>query len=48
MRLALDVAPDQGTDRKLIQPLGGAVKLILVLAALLLAFVLFVAIFGKI
>jgi Protein of unknown function (DUF2975) len=44
----LDATPDQGTDRKLTQPLGGAVKFILVLAAVLVAFVLFVAIFGKI
>jgi hypothetical protein len=44
----LDAAPDQGADRKLTQPLGGAVKFILVLAAGLLAIVLIFAIFGQI
>jgi hypothetical protein len=48
MQTHLDTSPDQGADRKLTQPLGGAVKFILVLAALMLAFVLFIAIFGKI
>ncbi len=44
----VDVAPDRGTDRKLTQPLGGAVKLVLVLTAALLALVLVVAVFGTI
>jgi hypothetical protein len=35
-------------DRKLTQPLGGAVRFILVLAGVALAFVLFIAIFGTI
>jgi hypothetical protein len=48
MRPDLDAAPDQGTDRKLTQPLSGAVRVILVLAAALLAFVLIVAVFGTI
>ena len=44
----LDAAPDRGTDRKLTQPLGGAVKFILVLAAVLLGIVLIFAVFGTI
>jgi hypothetical protein len=48
MRPDLDAAPDQGTDRKLTQPLGGAVKFILVLAAALLLIVLIFAVFGTI
>jgi hypothetical protein len=36
MRPDLDAAPDRGADRKLTQPLGGAVRLTLVLVALLL------------
>lgn len=48
MRPDIDAAPDAGTDRKLTQPLGGAVKFILVLVAILLAFVLIVAVFGQI
>jgi hypothetical protein len=48
MRPDLDVAPDQSTDRKLIQRLGGAVKVIVVLAALAVAFGLFVAVLGTI
>jgi hypothetical protein len=44
----VDVAPDRGADRKLTQPLGGAVKLILVLTTALLALVLVVAVFGTI
>jgi hypothetical protein len=48
MRPDLDAAPDQGTDRKLTQPLGGAVKFILILAAGLLAIVLIFAVFGQI
>ena len=36
MQPDLDAAPAQGTDRKLTQPLGGAVKFILVVAAVLL------------
>jgi hypothetical protein len=48
MQADLDTAPERDATQKLIQPLGGAVRFILVLAALMLAFVLFVAIFGKI
>jgi hypothetical protein len=48
MRPDLDAAPDQGTDTKLTAPLGGAVKFILILAAVLLAIVLIFAVFGKI
>jgi hypothetical protein len=48
MQPDLDTAPDRGTDPKLTQPLGGVVRLIMILATLLVAFVLFVAIFGKI
>lgn len=48
MQPDLDTAPDPGTDRKLTQPLGGAVKFILVLAAVLLAVVLIFAVFGTI
>jgi hypothetical protein len=48
MRPEVDVAPVRGTDQKLTQPLGGAVKLILVLTAALLALVLIVAVFGTI
>ncbi len=44
----LDAVPDQGADRKLTQPLGGAVKFILILAAGLLAIVLIFAVFGQI
>jgi hypothetical protein len=44
----LDAVPDQGTDTKLTQPLGGAVKFILILAAGLLAIVLIFAVFGQI
>jgi hypothetical protein len=39
MRPDLDTVPDQDTDTKLTAPLGGAVKLILILAAGLLAIV---------
>jgi hypothetical protein len=48
MQADLDTAPERGATQKLIQPLGGAVRFISVLAALMLAFVLVVAIFGKI
>ena len=48
MQPDLHAAPDRGTDAKLTQPLGGAVKFILVLAAGLLAVVLIFAIFGPI
>jgi len=48
MRPDLDAAPDQGTDAKLTAPLGGAVKIILILAAALLAIVLIFAAFGQI
>jgi Protein of unknown function (DUF2975) len=48
MRPDLDTVPDQGTDTKLTAPLGGAVKFILILAAVLLAIVLIFAVFGKI
>ena len=44
----LDAAPDRGTDRQLTQPLGGAVKFVLVLAAVLLGIVLIFAVFGTI
>jgi Protein of unknown function (DUF2975) len=40
MRPDLDAAPDRGADRKLTQPLGGALKFILVLVAVLLFVVL--------
>jgi hypothetical protein len=48
MQPDLDAAPDQGTDRKLTQPLGGAVKFILVVAAVLVGIVLIFAVFGTI
>ncbi len=48
MRPELDAVPDQGTDRKLTQPLGGAVKFISILAAVLLVVVLIFAVFGQI
>jgi hypothetical protein len=48
MRPDLDAAPDQDTDTKLIAPLGGAVKFLLILAAGLLAIVLIFAVFGQI
>jgi hypothetical protein len=48
MQPDLDTAQDQYADPKLTQPLSWAVRLIMILAALLVAFVLFVAIFGKI
>src|SRR5579862_7818644 len=41
----LDAAPD---SEKLVQPLGGAVKFILILAAVLLGIVLVFAVFGTI
>jgi hypothetical protein len=48
MRPDLDAVPDQDANTKLTQPLGGAVKFILILAAGLLAIVLIFAVFGKI
>jgi hypothetical protein len=48
MQPDLDAAPDQGTDRKLTQPLGGAVKFILIVAAVLVGIVLIFAVFGTI
>jgi hypothetical protein len=42
MRPDLDAAPDRGTDRKLTQPLGGAVKFTWVLLAVLLFAVLLI------
>ncbi len=44
----LDAAPDLGPDRKLTQPLGAAVKFILVLAGVLLSVVVIFAVFGTI
>jgi hypothetical protein len=46
MQPDLDAVPDRGTDRKLTQPLGGAVKFILALAALLVVVLIF-AVFGS-
>ena len=48
MQPDLDATPDQGTNHKLTQPLGGVVRFILVLAAVLLGIVLIVAVFGQI
>jgi hypothetical protein len=48
MQPDLDAGQDRAADPKLTQPLRGVVRLIMILAALLLAFVLLVAIFGKI
>ena len=48
MQPDLDAAADRGTDRTLTQPLGGAVKFILVLAVVLLVVVLIFAVFGTI
>ena len=48
MRPDLDAVPELGTEPKLTQPLGGAVKFILILAAGLLAIVLIFAVFGQI
>ena len=48
MQPDLDAAPAQGTDRKLTQPLGGAVKFILIVAAVLVGIVLIFAVFGTI
>ncbi len=49
MQPDLDATPDPGhTDSKLTQPLGGAVRFILVLAAVLLGIVLIFAVFGTI
>ncbi len=48
MQLDIDTTPNRGTDRKLTQPLGGAVKFILIAAAVLLGIVLIFAVFGTI
>jgi hypothetical protein len=48
MQPDLDTAPDQGADRAITRPLGGAVKFILALAAVLVAVVLIFAAFGQI
>jgi Protein of unknown function (DUF2975) len=48
MQPDLDAVPDRDADGKLTQPLGGAVKFILVLAAVLLFIVLIFAVFGTI